>query len=212
MTDQELKRITQFKITSVNSFDDPNVNWPGDEEWGEELLEVTQDLEALELRRQEDEERAAEQKQQEMERAAEEKRWEKERERVRKGQEKEQERKRKAQERERERERKAQEKQNKKPSTKRQKTTHQAGTDGSFFHLMPPCVSSQPVASTSTATTTHSAPTPASRNLPHTPAFAQGGAMQRALVGTNDWRRPGLSHVKCLPTHLLCRVELVRLI
>ncbi|KAG9080315.1 hypothetical protein FRC06_006795, partial [Ceratobasidium sp. 370] len=185
MTDEELKRISQFKITSIESFDDPSVNWPGDQDWREDLLGVIQSLEALELRRQEDEEQAAEEKQQEKERAAEVKRQEKERAAEAKRQEKERVAEAKRQEKERERERKAQEKQDKKQPTKKQKTTHQAETDSSFFHLTPPSGSSQPIASTLAATNSHSTPAPTARIRPHTPAPAQGRAVQRAFISAN---------------------------
>jgi superfamily II DNA/RNA helicase len=176
MTDQELKRISRFKITSIESFDDPSVNWPGVQEWRKELLEFIQDLEVSEAHREEDEVRVAEAKQQEKEQERE----RKERERERKAQDKKEERERKAQEKKRKREQDAQEKQ-----AKKRKSTHPAQTDGSFFHPTPPSVPSQPIASSSIASMSYSTSNPPAPTTPHTPAPAQPIATQRAFIGAN---------------------------
>ncbi|KAF8605992.1 hypothetical protein BDV93DRAFT_554312 [Ceratobasidium sp. AG-I] len=51
MTDKELKRVAKFKVTSVESFDNPEIRWESAPEWRQELLQVIKDLEASEARK-----------------------------------------------------------------------------------------------------------------------------------------------------------------
>ncbi|KAG8741802.1 hypothetical protein FRC10_002401 [Ceratobasidium sp. 414] len=87
MTDKELKRIAQFRITSVNSFDDPDVRWPGALEWRQELLLVIQDLELSEARKREEDQQVVEAERLEKQRLAQEHQKEKEQARQSKAQE-----------------------------------------------------------------------------------------------------------------------------
>lgn len=48
MSDKELQRIVKFKITSIDSFDNPAVRRPGHLEWRTELLQVILDTESSE--------------------------------------------------------------------------------------------------------------------------------------------------------------------